>query len=160
MEEKRCTSCHEIKHYDQFNLRRAARDGRQDRCRDCCRAWYLRNCEEHKQRVALRNERTLRVYRQRLVEYFAEHPCVDCGETDLRVLEFDHREEDEKAAGVGALVTHLAAWSRVLAEIEKCDVRCANCHRRRTAERGGHWQHLFLIEASVQALLEERLRAC
>jgi hypothetical protein len=156
---KRCTFCHEVKSYDEFNLRRGARDGRQDRCRDCCRAWYVRNRDEHKQRVAQRNERTLREYRQWLAEYLAEHPCVDCGETDLRVLEFDHREGSDKIADVAALVSHLAKWSRVLAEIEKCDVRCANCHRRRTAERGSFWRHIYMIQMVVNAIADERRRA-
>ena len=159
METKRCTFCHEIKSHDEFNLRRGARDGRQDRCRDCCRAWYVLNRDVHKQRVAVRNELTLQSYRRQLAEYFATHPCVDCGESDLRVLEFDHREGVVKIAEVTLLVNSLVAWERVLAEIEKCDVRCANCHRRRTAERGSHWRHLFMLQEAANALAEERRRA-
>jgi hypothetical protein len=57
------------------------------------------------------------------------HPCVDCGETDLDVLEFDHREPRKKKFLVGRAPTPLLARR----EIEKCDIRCANCHRRRHA---------------------------
>lgn len=71
-----------------------------------------------------------RVY---VVEYLLQHPCVDCGETDLRVLEFDHRGDVPKRLGVGRLVSG-GTWGleAVIREIAKCDVRCANCHRKRT----------------------------
>ena len=47
------------------------------------------------------------------------------------VLEFDH-VGDDKVANVSSLARRSAAWERIEAEIAKCEVRCANCHRRRT----------------------------
>ncbi|HVT76395.1 MAG TPA: hypothetical protein VHD87_05145 [Acidimicrobiales bacterium] len=70
-----------------------------------------------------------------LIRYLEAHPCVDCGETDPLVLEFDHQRDKEFDIGRELL---WRPWSKVLAEISKCEVRCANCHRRRTAERGGY----------------------
>jgi hypothetical protein len=67
-------------------------------------------------------------------EYLASHPCVDCGESDIAILEFDHRDPAEKRMSVAALALN-AGWATVSAEIEKCDVRCANCHRQRTARQ-------------------------
>jgi hypothetical protein len=64
-------------------------------------------------------------------------PCVDCGESDLRVLDFDHRDPAAKRENVGTLLTKPVSWRQILEEIEECDVRCANCHRRRTAEMNG-----------------------
>ena len=65
--------------------------------------------------------------------YLHEHPCVDCGETDIAVLEFDHRSQATKELRVSALVCQGYKWETIKTEIDKCDVRCANCHRRRTA---------------------------
>jgi hypothetical protein len=45
---------------------------------------------------------------------------------------------------VSALVNGKYSWSKILEEIEKCDVRCANCHRRRTAKQLG-WYIMSLI---------------
>jgi hypothetical protein len=148
---KRCVTCHELKPVAAFNLRRAARDGRQARCRDCSRPWYLENGDEHRQNVARRNRLVRKDYGERLMAYLNEHPCVDCGETDLRVLEFDHRDSSQKLEAVGRLIALRASWKRIQAEIEKCDVRCANCHRRRTAEDFGWWRHSAQIAARYEA---------
>jgi hypothetical protein len=69
-----------------------------------------------------------------MVAYLLEHPCVDCGEADPVVLEFDHMRDKVKAVSV--LLSNGHEWKQILAEIEKCEVRCANCHRRRTATAG------------------------
>ncbi|MBK5306389.1 MAG: hypothetical protein JJD92_06855 [Frankiaceae bacterium] len=145
MDTKRCVTCHEVKPISSFNFRRAARDGRQARCRDCSRTWYLENREEHRQNVARRNKLVRKEYRERLVAYLKAHPCVDCGESDLRVLDFDHRDSSQKLETVGRVVGLRASWKRIQAEIDKCDIRCANCHRRRTAEDYGWWRHIAQI---------------
>ena len=68
--------------------------------------------------------------REWLYNYLLEHPCVDCGEEDPVVLEFDHIEQ--KNISISKAVNQ---WSlkRIKEEIEHCEVRCANCHKRATA---------------------------
>ena len=58
---------------------------------------------------------------------------------DIRVLEFDHHDGTTKAADVSVLARSGYPLSRVEAEVLKCDVRCANCHRIRTHEQRGWW---------------------
>jgi cytochrome c551/c552 len=41
---------------------------------------------------------------------------------------------------VSRLVHTAVSWELVAAEIAKCEVRCANCHRRRTAAVGGYYR--------------------
>lgn len=62
-----------------------------------------------------------------------------CGEGDIVVLEFDHLRD--KRRSVSTLVGGGWAWSRILEEIERCEVVCANCHRRRTARRANSYRH-------------------
>jgi hypothetical protein len=69
-----------------------------------------------------------------LVEFFTTHPCSDCGETDPVVLEFDHL--GDKAFNIAKGLRD-RSWKALIDEIAKCDIVCANCHRRRTAIRGG-----------------------
>ena len=75
---------------------------------------------------------------QRMSEYFSIHPCVDCGEADIRLLEFDH-VRGRKIATISWMLTQRRAWSSIEIEMAKCEVRCANCHRKRTAECDGDW---------------------
>lgn len=65
--------------------------------------------------------------RQFVDEYLQSHPCVDCGEDDIFVLEFDHI--DTKVRGVRELMA--AGRGRIEKEINRCVIRCANCHTRR-----------------------------
>lgn len=62
-------------------------------------------------------------------------PCMDCGGTfPTCCMDFDHRDpstKNRKAAGMIALAARVG-WDEVLAEIAKCDIVCANCHRIRT----------------------------
>jgi hypothetical protein len=76
--------------------------------------------------------------RAELLKYLASHPCVDCGETDPVVLEFDHLRD--KTHEVPALATMGVSWARVMREIDKCEVVCCNCHRKRTHQRSGSWR--------------------
>ena len=68
--------------------------------------------------------------------YLLDHPCVDCGEVDIRVLEFDHRDPKQKQANISRMVADRCGIDRISAEVAKCDVRCANCHRRRSQDEG------------------------
>lgn len=154
---KVCVTCHEAKALEAFNLRRSARDGRQDRCRDCCKKWYAEHDKPHRAAVAARAQRLLDEQRQLVVDYLLEHPCVDCGEGDVRVLEFDHRPGVEKRAPIALLVRSRHSWGVVEAEIAKCDVRCANCHRRKTGERGLHWRHRWYLRQQTEFDPADRL---
>lgn len=78
--------------------------------------------------------------KERLFEYLSNHPCVDCGENDVVVLEFDHLPEFEKKFNIGRAVgASTRKWATIQAEIDKCEVVCSNDHKRRTAKRSGSW---------------------
>jgi hypothetical protein len=65
------------------------------------------------------------------LEHLKAHPCVDCGETDPVVLEFDH-VRGEKHFNIGEAVRRNTSLARLEVEIAKCEIRCANCHRKKT----------------------------
>ena len=67
-----------------------------------------------------------------MIWYKMTHPCVDCGCSDPRVLDFDHVRGIKKFQLQQAKTKTLAV---ILTEIQKCEVVCANCHRLRTQER-------------------------
>lgn len=155
---KRCCTCHRDQPLTSFNRRAAAADGRQARCRTCSSVWYAQNRLAHMANVRRRNDRVRKESQQRLGTYLSTHPCVDCGERDIRCLEFDHRDPLTKVSEVTRMVAIPLPWETVLAEIEKCDVRCANCHRRATVERGGWWRQEVHEQLSAALASESQAR--
>jgi hypothetical protein len=141
---RKCYQCGELKPMGDFAWRRKAKGQRDSFCRPCRSAYgkehyaanrgrYIDQARIQKQRLAL--ERT--TY---LIGFFETHPCIDCGETDPVVLEFDHLRD--KLFDIGQALPY-RNWQSVLDEIAKCDVVCANCHRRRTARRKGSLRAVF-----------------
>lgn len=129
-----CTKCGEVKPLDAFPPVRRGEPKLHTWCRDCFAAYgrdyYRRNREAQKARLLRNASATRAENRRRIIEYLSTHPCVDCGETDIVVLEFDH--SGNKVADIATYMNSGRSWARVEAEIAKCDVRCANCHRRKT----------------------------
>ena len=68
----------------------------------------------------------------RLLEFLSDKKCKDCKESDPIVLDFDHRDPKEKTKPISRMLSGHYSWDSVLKEIQKCDIRCANCHRRRS----------------------------
>ncbi len=133
-----CGRCGQRKAPSDFAWRRKARGQRDNYCRICRAAYKREHYASHRERYvanALRRKRALVAERAAyLVAFFREQPCVDCGETDPLVLEFDHIGPKRFNIAKGLRDRN---WTSVIDEIAKCDVVCANCHRRRTALRAG-----------------------
>ena len=138
---KFCIKCHVAKPITDFVFINRALGRRQSWCRPCDaaykRAWYAKNRERHIGKVRVGRERISAENQARMWAYLALHPCVDCGETDPVVLEFDHIRD--KVRNVSSM-TRGWRWQRMEEEIAKCEVRCANCHRRKTAKTQGYFE--------------------
>ena len=116
---------------------------RSSRCRPChrlyTRAHYRANLRYYKEKARKRQIKVIEESRRWIRTYLRQHPCIDCRTGDIRVLEFDHRDPSAKLASVAVLVGQGFNLDRVKGEVEKCDVRCADCHRIRTHEQLGWW---------------------
>lgn len=120
-----CRGCHQDKAESEFNKS-------QIRCRQCA-------SEYNAARYAAQPERfraAERARRQRIVGIVNDRkavPCTDCGVSyPSYVMDFDHL--GDKVRGISYMARHYSV-EKVLAEIEKCEVVCANCHRERTYHR-------------------------
>lgn len=144
---KKCTVCKQEKDWSEFNKNSTKKDGLQTLCKSCMRirfkAYYEKNREKQSRVVRERNLRIIAECREYIGNYLQQHPCVDCGNSDIRVLEFDH-VRGEKRLGVATLARSGYGLNAVVKEIEKCEVRCKNCHVIVTYERlGGTWHDKF-----------------
>ena len=130
-----CARCHSEKPIEAFPIKDKVRGTRRAYCLPCCRDYgrehYAKNRAAYLARTKTRNARVRPDRRAFISEYLSMHPCVDCGITDPVVLEFDHRDPATKTADVCKLIPG-ASLINLQTEIAKCDVRCGNCHRRKT----------------------------
>ena len=140
-----CIICGKEKDDSEFPFRSKKDGTRQTRCKQCQREYskrhYAENKEKHNKRRYAHAKKKRMVLRRKILEHFSSNPCVDCGEADPVVLDFDHVRGDKKSE-VSDLVRRCYDWSVIRDEIKKCDVRCANCHRRKTAMEQ-RWYHLI-----------------
>lgn len=72
-------------------------------------------------------------YKKKLAEIKIASGCVDCGEKNHIVLDFDHIRD--KKYNVSRMIHDGFSWKAIVKEIKKCEVVCANCHRIRTHNR-------------------------
>jgi hypothetical protein len=111
-------------------------------CSNCHR---VRTRRQHRARLAERGPtgRSPRIHEQRerwryhadLLDQLRNVPCQDCGgRFPPCAMEFDHRDPTTKARGVTRMISS-ASIERILAEVDKCDIVCSNCHRARTYAR-------------------------
>jgi len=157
---KRCGRCGEWKPLEEYGFRVKAMGTRQSICRDCTRIYRAAYDARHStkflhDRIAAHNRRYRALNRRFVDDYLAEHPCVDCGESDIVVLEFDHVHGDKRGA-VSALIARAWSTNRIAEEIAKCEVRCANCHRRRTAATRHKVRARNAMEDALRSFTERR----
>lgn len=86
---------------------------------------YCKSCD------VLRTTEYIRMLKVKLVE-LAGGKCVRCGYNKcIAALEFHHRDPDAKELSLSKV---RSLTPKILAEVEKCDLVCSNCHREI------HWQ--------------------
>lgn len=148
---KRCVICKASRPVEQFNRRVRSKDGPQPHCRKCnrraSREYYRRTRGKHIDDVSRNKADYIGRNRELLLQHLVEHPCVDCGETDLRVLDFDH-VRGSKRREVGRMAAAPFSVAVLEAEIAKCEVRCVNCHRRRTGRALNWWRADLPVQES------------
>jgi|ERR1051326_3899264 hypothetical protein len=143
MATKECCRCGELKDISLFQRLSKSKDGLRGDCKECSRRYYLADKDNHIARVQARKRAKRDALRKIVLKYYLGHPCVDCGEADPVVLEFDHISGDKQCT-ISYIVTHGLDADRLMDEIAKCEVRCANCHRRKTAKQFG-WNTKYTL---------------
>jgi hypothetical protein len=131
---KKCGSCKKVKDLSEFN-KKSGRD-HQSFCRVCdnkiSRQRYAANKEHHIKVIAERN----RKYKKETDDYIRElktaTKCADCNKNyHWFQMDFDH-VKGKKDRAVSVMVGQKVSLKKIKAEIEKCELVCANCHRLRT----------------------------
>lgn len=84
----------------------------------------------------LESGRTKKIRNREFINnYKREHPCVDCGQYFHKFpqcLDFDHKDRATKTSGISVMGNRAYSLERIKNEMDKCELRCANCHRVKT----------------------------
>ncbi len=99
------------------------------------KAALARYFQENKERLRRAQNKKRSLYRRRIQEVKESTPCKDCGESFPHyVMDFDHLPGSKKKFNIGK-AAYAPSMEALEAEMAKCDVVCANCHRHRTFMR-------------------------
>ena len=135
-----CSACKIEKDLEDFAWKNKDLGTKNTTCKPCqsvyARFHYKSNSQRYKDRA--KQNRPVYVNRNKnyIIDFLSENPCVDCGETDIEVLQFDHIEMiGEKGKRVPSFIGY--SLETLKAQIDLCEVRCGNCHIRRTRQQMG-----------------------
>lgn len=147
---KLCKKCGTEKPFDFFHKGKGS-DGYKAHCKACAKlykdVWYIENKQRLRSLATAKKNQYRQLAYDFICEYLLEHPCVDCGENDILVLEFDHRSNKE--FGIAQLIQSHSSpvlSEKLIQEVAKCDVRCANCHQRRHAIESNNYRTAYKKE--------------
>lgn len=139
----KCTRCKVLKSESDFNWK-IKNVKLACHCKDCSRKYirqhYKNNTQYYLKKAKSRNIKIQKQSQKLIGKYLSEHPCVDCGEINILVLEFDHIDKKMKDMEVSRIIRHYASIDKLKIEISKCEVRCANCHRIKTSLENNSWK--------------------
>lgn len=148
--EKSCGNCKKSLDVTKFNKKTRRSNGEQtyqSYCRLCShirfKEYYHKNREYHCAVIQRQKKKDMAKTAAKIIEYLLEHSCVDCGNKDIRVLEFDH-VRGKKSDSVATMRARGKSWTNIEKEIKKCDVRCANCHRIKTGNDFKWFKSLYI----------------
>lgn len=135
MIKKFCSNCQKEKNIEEFRPNKTKKDGYQHYCIECDKVfqkeWYIKNKERLIKKAKENNTKNAVEMRQLVLDYLKHNSCVRCGESNILVLEFDHLKD--KKFNIAQLANK---WKEeLLAEMAKCQVLCANCHKIKTHEQ-------------------------
>lgn len=142
---KQCSKCKELKEEDLFPWKSKTLGKRSSNCKSCQKEYGKTHYNNNKQYYLNKNARITPLLKTRNKNYIIDHlknnPCIDCGESDIEVLQFDHIEM------VGSRGKRIGDYSKsslklLEEEIKRCEVRCGNCHIRRTRRQMGYFREM------------------
>lgn len=145
---KICTKCKQPKPLSEYFIQSKVTGKIHAQCKACYKTHrktylaehYRKYGDQYRERAKKRRAMIKRDLQIQMLEYLQDKSCEQCGENDLRVLDFDHLDPTLKSFSVARGLTNGYSWGRILAEINKCRILCANCHHKHTTTQNGSYK--------------------
>ena len=134
---KTCWQCQTVKSVDEFGRNKARKDGCQTECKQCRSSRHQKYYQKNKKKYHRYNAQHRQTNRDFIAAYLADKQC-ECGFSDSRALDFDHIDPTTKKKEISKMLNQCYSIEAIKAEIAKCRILCANCHRIHTAIQQKH----------------------
>lgn len=144
---KRCTRCGEPKLLDQFHRENGTHDHYACACMECLVTARIPYNESPRGRLCAHDRN-----RRRATRCKRGRTCQNCGESHPAALVFHHRDPATKQFEVSIRSMAGKTEAEIETEIAKCDVLCANCHRKL------HWEETNAQYAELEEIDSHRER--
>jgi len=119
------------------------------RDKEARKAYHKRWYQQHKDEVIARRKKRQLEIRNRFLRYKSTLSCMDCGISHPAVLQFHHRNKDDKSFNISDVIRRANSFKQITSEIEKCDVVCVNCHMKR------HWRERHNTDSWEEVISSE-----
>lgn len=130
MQTKKCGKCLLVLPISAFGNNRSKSDGKQNYCRSCRKQYLKQHYDNNKLQYYNRTRDNQTRLRQLIQEHKSNLSCSICGfNANPIALDFHHPDENKEANIADIVKTKGWGWTKILHEINKCIVLCANCHR-------------------------------
>ena len=131
MAEKVCCKCKVPKVIGHFAFRCEMTGKRRSECKDCHngdkRVKFHKVPKSKQKKINRKNKNKYRDWYRELKKSLI---CIKCLESNAVCLDFHHKDPTTKINNVADLVRKRSPKDLILKEISKCEVLCANCHRK------------------------------
>lgn len=146
---KTCSICSVSKPESEFFFRNKKIRKLHSQCKDCFvanrrKTWrdhYHKYGSKYREHAIERNRKIKNNLRAHMLDYLRDKSCANCGMNDARVLEFDHIVPAKKSFSIARAMASTFSWERIMNEITKCQILCANCHKIKTAQEGSWYRN-------------------
>jgi hypothetical protein len=146
---KLCSKCRVLKRNTDFNFKDKKKKIRKAQCKKCTRlissAAYYKNRRYYLRYRKNRNHKLMKENMCFLYKYLCKNPCVDCGVSNPVVLQFDH-VKGKKRFSVCEMLRRRYSINAIIIEVNKCVVRCANCHAKKTAKERKYYAYFHNLD--------------
>lgn len=127
---RRCSKCNLDKNLNEFNKHKSRPDGLSSWCKECVSKKSKQNYLENFEKFKSRRTKDRKIRRDWFREIKSKYNCIKCGEYDIACLDFHHIDPKTKLFQLGGSSKSMFTEEQILNEIKKCEVLCANCHRK------------------------------
>ena len=150
---KKCSCCKQTKHQEEFSWKVKSKRLRNTKCRECVNNYNRQHYKDNKDYYLRKTKQSYNKLATLLYSFKFSNSCNVCGENTPSCLEFNHINRKDKEYQISNMCKMGVSQEQFIKEVQKCEILCCNCHRKRTAKQLGwltsKYDHLFLNKKTL-----------